>query len=159
MRTKLILGILCLVSAAEATVVYTELTHDASADGVPHENRPGVMYWQGATDRHAVALTFDDGPSPYTSKILAVLARHQVKATFFVVGKRVDQYPDLARRVVAAGHVIANHSYSHRNLNLETSADVASELARTESIIARTTGVKPALFRPPFGEEDRKSVV
>jgi len=73
----------------------------------------GRTYWHGRRDSNAVALTFDDGPSPDTERILDVLAEHHLSAAFFMVGRQVESFPGIARRVFAEGHEVGNHSYSH----------------------------------------------
>src|SRR5579859_5639810 len=84
-------------------------------------NRPDILYWHGDTSEKKVALTFDDGPNePYTSQILKILQDNKVRATFFMVGKNVETYPDAARAIVQAGHAIGNHSYDHHNLVTKT---------------------------------------
>ena len=99
-----------------------------------------------------LALTYDDGPNdPWTFRLLEVLDRHQVKATFFLIGKFVQQRPDLARALVAAGHAIGNHTWDHPNLILCSSAEVRRQLQQTQQAIFDATGVEAKLFRPPFG--------
>lgn len=98
-----------------------------------------------------VSLTFDDGPSPDTARILDVLREKEVRATFFLCGANVERYPALARRIVAEGHELGNHTWSHRYLHLRTRADIADEIDRTQDSIERVTGVRPAYFRPPHG--------
>src|ERR1044071_1258036 len=118
-------------------------------------NKPGIAYWHGDLSKPRVALTFDDGPNePYTSQILEILKKENVRATFFMVGKNVDTYPEAARKVAQDGHVIGNHSYSHRNLILETDGKVRREIKLAEDSILKATGVRPTLFRPPFGADD-----
>src|SRR5579872_5285240 len=86
-----------------------------------HLNRPGLIYWRGDPSEMKVALTFDDGPNePYTSEILQVLRENNVRATFFVNGKNVETFPETAREIVREGHAIGNHSYSHKDLVLDT---------------------------------------
>ena len=102
--------------------------------------------------KRACALTFDDGPNPnYTPQVLATLEQYHVKATFFCVGRLVAQYPDLVKAEYADGHVIGNHSWSHPNLGLLSSNEVATQLRRTSDIIQQTLGVRPTFFRPPYG--------
>jgi peptidoglycan/xylan/chitin deacetylase (PgdA/CDA1 family) len=113
-----------------------------------------VIYWHGPLHEPSVALTFDDGPSASTTPLLDVLAADDVHATFFMVGANVERHPDLARSVVAAGHVVGNHSYSHKNLDLQLEARVDDELDRTSDAIFKATSVRSSLFRPPFGDED-----
>jgi peptidoglycan-N-acetylglucosamine deacetylase len=103
-------------------------------------------------DQPVVALTFDDGPSAYTAQVLDILARYQVKATFFVIGMNVEKYPDLARRIVAEGHAIGNHTYSHPLLGpVEIPSRFEHELERADLAIEAATGVRTRLFRPPRG--------
>lgn len=99
-----------------------------------------------------VALTFDDGPNdPHTLRLLDVLARHEAKATFFLVGKYVRQRPDIVRAIVAAGHEIGNHTYTHPNLIFLPRRRVRQELEDCNKALADELGQKPVLFRPPFG--------
>lgn len=99
-----------------------------------------------------VSLTFDDGPSPvYTPKILDVLKEHKVKATFFVTGRHVKKYPEIARRIVKEGHDIGNHSYSHCNMILLNEKQLFNEISQAEQAIVESTGLRPVLFRPPRG--------
>ncbi len=98
-----------------------------------------------------IALTFDDGPWPNsTSQVLSVLKKNNIKATFFVVGRQVKQYPQLTKQIVAEGHAIANHTWSHQYHKFNESA-AARELDDTASLIYKLTGVKTVLFRPPAG--------
>jgi peptidoglycan/xylan/chitin deacetylase (PgdA/CDA1 family) len=99
-----------------------------------------------------LALTYDDGPNdPWTMKLLEVLAKHQVPATFFMLGKYVRQRPEIALAVQQAGHAIGNHSYSHPNLIFSSEAKLRQELEETNQAIVDATGERPFLFRPPFG--------
>ncbi|WP_051107823.1 polysaccharide deacetylase family protein [Actinomadura atramentaria] len=98
-----------------------------------------------------VALTFDDGPGPYTAKLLDILAARHVRATFFLVGTNARAYPKLVRRERAEGHVVANHSWDHADLRRRSAAGVRSELARTQRAIERAGGGTPTLMRPPYG--------
>lgn len=83
-----------------------------------NDNHPGEFYRMGDPKERKIALTFDDGPEPqWTPKILDILRDKQVKATFFVIGREADKYPDLVRRMAAEGHVIGSHTYHHVNLN------------------------------------------
>ena len=99
-----------------------------------------------------LALTFDDGPNPaWTPRLLDILAEHNVRATFFMVGKFARAEPELARRVAHAGHLIGNHSWTHPDLSRTASATVLDELTRTSDILAEITGKPIRYFRPPFG--------
>lgn len=99
-----------------------------------------------------LALTYDDGPNdPWTFRLLEVLDRHQVKATFFLIGRFVEQRPDIARSVVAAGHAIGNHTWDHPNLIFRSAGEARRQLERTQRSIFDATGIETKLFRPPFG--------
>jgi len=99
-----------------------------------------------------IALTYDDGPSdPYTPRLLEVLERHQVKATFFMIGRNVARLPHLARAVAQAGHVIGNHTYSHPNLIFATPAQMRRQLQDCDDVLHQTAGEHSRLFRPPYG--------
>ncbi len=107
---------------------------------------------RGPAEGQRLALTFDDGPaSPYTEQILQILANYKIPATFFLCGKNVERLPDLARRIVAEGHTVGNHTFTHPFLYFRSRATIAGEIDRTQDIIEKTTGVRPKVFRPPYG--------
>ena len=99
-----------------------------------------------------LALTYDDGPNdPYTLPLLEVLARHNVHATFFLIGRYVEQRPDLAREIAKAGHVVGNHTFTHPFLTFKPAAAIRHELSACRSAIEDAIGQHSNLFRPPFG--------
>lgn len=99
-----------------------------------------------------LALTFDDGPNPaWTPRLLDILASHGIRATFFQLGCRAAAEPALVRRMVAEGHLIGNHSWSHPNLALTAGRRVREELTRTRETLEQITGAPVRFFRPPFG--------
>ena len=99
-----------------------------------------------------VALTFDDGPNDAaTPELLEVLARHKVQATFFAIGNFARQKPRLVRQVVAAGHLVGNHTMSHPRLSVQPAARVRQELADCNAVLEDITGAAVHVFRPPFG--------
>lgn len=101
--------------------------------------------------RKAIALTFDDGPWPgSTNDVLYILKQYNIKATFFLLGRNVQNYPDLAKQIVSHGHVVANHSWSHP-YHRHSEAAAAQQIDRTDAIIEKATGAKSVLFRPPGG--------
>ena len=102
---------------------------------------------------NCIALTFDDGPDPVdTPKLLDLLREKNVKATFFVVGKRADQYPEIVRRAASEGHLIANHTWSHYSLFcFLTPARLRAEIDRGTESVRRSCGLRPRLFRSPVG--------
>jgi peptidoglycan/xylan/chitin deacetylase (PgdA/CDA1 family) len=105
-----------------------------------------------STVEKSCALTFDDGPNPsVTPQLLSLLERHGVVATFFVLGKYVQQAPGLMAEIAARGHVIGNHTYSHPNLLFQGRKHIVSELNRCEDTIMRAAGQRSRCVRPPFG--------
>ncbi len=114
------------------------------------DNSP--VFWKGPSKKKVVALTFDDGPHPvYTTRIIDILRAKDVRATFFVVGREIEKYPDVLKAEAAAGSEVDNHSYSHPQLSVETVLDLSNEINRTNEIIFGITGRRPAFFRPPKG--------
>nr|WP_229725520.1 polysaccharide deacetylase family protein [Paenibacillus abyssi] len=113
----------------------------------------GEIVWEVPTDEKLIALTFDDGPdSMDTPAILDLLGQYNAKATFFVVGKRVEKYPELVKREIVEGHEIANHTYNHMYFNKGVNAEkIQEEIKKAERLIFNITGQKPSLFRPPGG--------
>lgn len=111
----------------------------------------GRTYWRGRRDSNAVALTFDDGPSPDTERILDVLAEYNVSATFFMVGREVESFPGIAQRVLAEGHQVGNHSYSHPAYLFQSGSKTRDQVRRAQDVIAETIGITPTLARPPYG--------
>ncbi len=99
-----------------------------------------------------IAMTFDDGPSAtLTPKLLDLLAARHIKATFFVIGENVVEYPEIVARAAREGHEIANHSWSHPNFAKMSDDGVRRQLWRTDDAIKSATGARPALLRPPYG--------
>jgi peptidoglycan-N-acetylglucosamine deacetylase len=106
------------------------------------------------TSSKTVALTFDDGPNPVgTQPMLDVLAAKQVRATFFLTGRELEEHPELGRAIAAAGHEIGNHSYSHERMVFVTPGYVADEVERTDAEIRKTGYPGEITFRPPNGKK------
>lgn len=102
-------------------------------------------------DKPMVALTFDDGPSQYTKRILDCLEEYDARATFFVVGERVGEYSDVLKRTYEMGNEIGNHTYNHKVLTKIDNDAIASQLGKTNDAIEEVLGAAPALMRPPGG--------
>lgn len=102
-----------------------------------------------------IALTFDDGPGPHTAKLLKILKKADVPATFFLLGRNVGVYPDVVETMSKHGHEIANHAWSHKDLTRLSKKKIAKELADTHKAIKKATGVAPELVRPPYGAVDK----
>jgi peptidoglycan/xylan/chitin deacetylase (PgdA/CDA1 family) len=115
---------------------------------------PEVL-WFGDDARHHIALTFDDGPHPRdTPQVLGILAKYEVQATFFLVGKAVEEHPDLVRKLHQCGHQLGIHCYRHIPFPLETPSTLHAQLDRTRNLIADICGIAPQRIsdlRPPYG--------
>jgi len=107
---------------------------------------------QGNKQRREIALTFDDGPYPYyTAQILAILQHYQVHATFFCLGKNIQNYPLLVQQEYATGSAIGNHTWDHPDLTKLSNVQIQREITSTSLIIQKTIGMIPTIFRPPYG--------
>lgn len=138
-----------ILGPALGVVVAGGLVHGAFYRNSPIFGRP--ITHVSARD-NAVALTFDDGPNPdATPAILDALAARGVKATFFILGRHAERWPDLVRRVAAEGHTVGNHGYYHRKLHLKSPAYVREDLEFGTRAIERAAGVRPHVFRAPHG--------
>ena len=112
----------------------------------------GRTFAAAAAGTRRIALTFDDGPNdPHTLRLLDVLAKHEVKATFFMIGRFVRQRPEIARAVAQARHVVGNHTDTHPNLFFASGSQLARELEDCERALTEAVGEHSKLFRPPFG--------
>lgn len=139
----MLLPVTLIAAAAAGYAGYATMAPESQLYGrtLTHGSDPGLM-----------ALTYDDGPNdPHTQHLLDVLAEHQVKATFFLIGKYVRQRPDLVRAIHSAGHVIGNHTESHPNLIFTSPRRVKNELESCSKALQDATGEATSWFRPPFG--------
>jgi len=115
----------------------------------------GKILWHGNRMLPEVALTFDDGPnSKATPQILDILKSHDIKVTFFVLGKFVERNKGIVKREALEGHSIGNHTYTHASGGITDINKIKRELARTDALIEKYSSKKPAYFRPPFGYEN-----
>ncbi len=116
--------------------------------------KPGTVIKSGKKE-NKIALTFDDGPHPvYTKKILDILDKYNVKATFYMVGENIASYPSLAKEIADKGHEIENHSYSHPHFNFLDAESLVNQIASDNKLIEEITGKKPKYFRLPYGEDN-----
>lgn len=120
-----------------------------------YQNLPARQYGD-YTGKKIVALTFDDGPGPYTARLLDELKKRGVRATFFVLGSCVDNYPDLIKRMEAEGHVVGNHSNGHKNLTKLSAAAIKAEMDKSATKIEKLLGHKPEVMRCPGGNYNKK---
>ena len=112
----------------------------------------GRTFTGNSASRKQIALTYDDGPNdPHTLRLLEVLTKHGVRATFFLIGRYVHRRPDIAREVVGSGHVVGNHTFTHPLLIFKSAAEVREELQQCRQSLLDAVGVHSNLFRPPFG--------
>src|SRR5579872_4864881 len=115
---------------------------------------PGKFYYQGHPKEKIIALTFDDGPGVFTQQILDLLKEHHIRATFFMLGDQVPEYPAYANQVFDAGHELGNHTYTHTNFNTAKTANrdkFVKELGDTEAEIVKATGQHARIVRMPYG--------
>ena len=99
-----------------------------------------------------IALTFDDGPHPrYTRRILDILSKYNIKATFFIIGENVEYYGDVLSEITAQGHELGNHTFSHENIKNKSASEIISEIEACNDAIYDRCGIKTKLFRPPGG--------
>lgn len=139
-----------LVAAAVAPGAALAQTAAAMPPPGPAPGQPVLN--RGRPDRSAVALTFDDGPHPvHTPVLLDLLAARRVRATFYLIGTLVQRYPEIVRRMVAEGHELGNHTWTHPTLTRLGDGSILTEIDRTQEAIWRTVGVLPTTMRPPYG--------
>lgn len=113
--------------------------------------------WEGNAD--ALYLTFDDGPHPEaSSNVLRFLEKEGLKATFFLSGVKVEAFPDIAREITTSGHTIGNHGFSHKQLVIRNKREIEDEIRKGSEMILQMTGVRPSLFRPPYGMFRRRTL-
>lgn len=125
--------------------------------------RAGDFYSEGDPATNVVALTYDDGPSRLTPQLLALLKKYNVKATFFVLGSNVKKYPSYLKMIKDEGHLIGNHTYSHKNFyrlkkDVNLPSIIEEEILKTEAEIKKITGEKPVFLRYPYGYNKKTGI-
>lgn len=137
----LFIGLFTFIGTVQASTVY------------PLQSKyPDIMIYKANTEQKLIALTFDDGPDDrFTPYILDVLKKHNVKATFFLLGMRVHKYPNVARQIYNEGHIIGNHTYWHPELTKTGVENMVWEIEQNEEKIKSVIGVQTDLFRAPYG--------
>ncbi|MBZ5597542.1 MAG: polysaccharide deacetylase family protein [Acidobacteriia bacterium] len=130
----------------------------AATSAAGYQTMAPTGQWYGKTftglgrGSRQLALTYDDGPNdPHTLRLLEVLAKHDVRATFFLIGRYVQQRPDIVRELVKAGHVVGNHTFSHALLIFQPATTIRTQLVDCERALTDAVGEHSKLFRPPFG--------
>ncbi len=130
----------------------------AAAVTAGYQSMAPTGQWYGKTftglarGSRQIALTYDDGPNdPHTLRLLEVLAKHNVSATFFLIGRYIQQRPDIVREIVRAGHVVGNHTFTHPLLTFGTETEIKNQLSECRAALQDAIGEHSNLFRPPFG--------
>jgi len=120
--------------------------------GSDYSNGTGMTFSRVMVSGNYIAMTFDDGPHPQnTTRLLDILRARNIKATFYVIGRSVELYPQVVRRTVAEGHEIGNHSHTHRLLSKLGDSELHQEMSRCRDAVVRAAGVQPRTMRPPYG--------
>jgi len=143
-KWKIVLSIIFLLMAVEII--------SAPIEWLWPKRLGGFTHWSGNTSRKQIALTFDDGPSGYTEKILDILLVNNIQATFFVVGRQAEYFPEFIKRMEMENHEIGNHTYSFAARKLIFFSDIQeAEIAITQDIVKRLTSRRPRYYRSPGG--------
>jgi peptidoglycan-N-acetylglucosamine deacetylase len=130
----------------------------AAASAAAYQSMAPSGQWYGRTftrlprSSKKLAFTYDDGPNdPHTLRLIEVLAKHGVRATFFLIGRHAQQRPEIVRELVKAGHVVGNHTYTHPQLIFQSKPQIKAQLLACQNVLADTLGQSSNLFRPPYG--------
>jgi peptidoglycan-N-acetylglucosamine deacetylase len=144
------LGLTILLTFLGALMGQAQEAQPSPTPGETH-SKPAT-YAQAHVDQPYIAMTFDDGPSAEnTPRLLEMLKQRNIKATFFLIGQNVASNPDLVRRILAEGHEIGNHSWTHPQLSRLSDQKVTAEITKTQDAIKEASGFTPTLLRPPYG--------
>jgi peptidoglycan-N-acetylglucosamine deacetylase len=144
------LGLTILLTFLGALMGQAQEAQPSPTPGETH-SKPAT-YTQAHVDQPYIAMTFDDGPSAEnTPRLLEMLKQRDIKATFFLIGQNVASNPDLVRRILAEGHEIGNHSWTHPQLSKLSDQKVTAEITKTQDAIKEASGFTPTLLRPPYG--------
>jgi peptidoglycan/xylan/chitin deacetylase (PgdA/CDA1 family) len=139
-----LIGIGAGVAAVAGAAAYQSMAPDAQWFG--------RTFSSGPRGSKQIALTYDDGPNdPHTLRLMEMLAKHGVRATFFVIGRYVERRPDIVRDLLKAGHVLGNHTFTHPHLIVSSPVETRNQLEECQRAVQEVAGEAPRLFRPPFG--------
>lgn len=139
------------ILTAFCTVIVFILLSECVIRVVPF-NAERLSFGEKSVGEKAIALTFDDGPGGHTERLLDGLAELDAKATFFLLGHRVEKNPEVVKRAYEEGHLIGNHTYDHPRLTLKSVDEAEANIERSAEIIEAVTGEKPIFVRPPHGD-------
>jgi peptidoglycan-N-acetylglucosamine deacetylase len=143
-------GVIILFAFLTGIIGRAQEAQPSATPGETHA-KPAT-YTQAHVDQPYVAMTFDDGPSAEnTPRLLEMLKQRNIKATFFLIGENVASNPDIVRRIIAEGHEVGNHSWTHPQLSKLSDDRVTAEITKTQDAIRDASGFTPTLLRPPYG--------
>lgn len=155
-KTRLIMCLIVLILVA-ATGLRLFLP-DGEVDVAARKKRLVPIYYV-ETEEKKIAISFDASwGAEFTPRILKILREHEIKSTFFLTGFWIEKYPDMVKTIVAEGHELGNHTWTHPHLNTLEKASITNELERVHAALKDLWGKEPALFRPPFGEYSDKVI-
>ncbi|MBB6670551.1 polysaccharide deacetylase family protein [Cohnella nanjingensis] len=148
--------IACGLAAILLTAASSDEAHAGPKPRAYYEST-GEVIWEVPVGEKAIALTFDDGPDPKdTPQILDLLREYDAKATFFIMGRKAREHPEIVKREALEGHEIANHTFTHPVLVRCSTKQIRKEIEDTQEILTSAAGVRPVLFRPPEGFFDSR---
>jgi len=110
----------------------------------------GNLFFHGNRNKRKIALTFDDGPSRETLKLLKLLKKEKVKATFFVLGKKIEGSEEIIKKIINERHELGNHGYSHKSLIFKTNKVIFEEIKKCDDLLLKSFNIRTSLFRPPY---------
>lgn len=145
-KIGLVVAVLVMIGSFYNTSVFVSVIDDVDIGTGEREKK------ETEVEKKKIALTFDDGPSEYTGELLEGLKEREVKATFFVLGKCAETYPEIVKREAGEGHIVGNHTYDHEDIGKMNVESAYKEVTQTNQILLELTGVLPQYIRPPFGE-------
>lgn len=149
----------CAALAALLLIAASKVFFPAGQIGVTANKQRLVPIYYVATQEKKIAISFDASwGAEYTPSILQILRHNNIKTTFFLTGFWIEKYPDLVKKIVAEGHELGNHTYTHPHLNTLDKPAIKNELERVHAALTALTGREPRLFRPPFGEYSNKVI-
>lgn len=154
-RGRIAAGTALLIGVVAAGI-FGMMTHREELEEVSSYITYVIIEEEGVADSPKIALTFDDGPHPYyTEQLLDGLKERGAKASFFVLGKQAQAYPDLIKRMQEEGHLVGNHTYSHMQLGKNNREAFKAELVKTSEVLSELTGEEVQYVRPPYGSWDK----
>ncbi|GAB6137600.1 polysaccharide deacetylase family protein [Halanaerobaculum tunisiense] len=151
--------ILCVILSVSFFLLGIAIDSSFLQETLPVTDQKLAPIYQVDTTEKKIAITLDGmWGADYTHRLLEIFRKHDIYVTFFFGGNWLEEYPDLVQEIVANGHEIGNHSYTHPHMTKLSAQQIKKELTRTSELIKKLTGQQPTLFRPPFGEYDNQLI-